>query len=275
MNDDVTVAGEFACSNPLLNQIYSNVFWGVRGNYRSLPTDCPQRDERQGWLGDRSAESKGETYLFNVAALYAKWLRDMEDAQKDNGSVPDVCPAYWPIYSDNVTWPSSTAIIPESLRVQYADEDIIETHYRSAKKWIDFMSGFITNGIISRDSYGDWCVPPEEPTLIHSNDPKRKTDKGLLATAYFYYDLQLMARYASQLGKTADARVFSEKAAQLKQAFNERFLKAEANQYDNGSQTACVLPLAFGLVPAEISPGSLLTWSRRSLGKPTITLARD
>lgn len=251
VNDDVPPAGEFSCSNPLLNRIYSNVRWGVRGNYRSMPTDCPQRDERQGWLGDRSAESLGETYLFDIAALYSKWLRDMEDAQKPTGSVPDVCPAYWPIYSDNVTWPSSTVIIPNSLRQQYGDDAIVETHYRSAKKWINYMSSFVTNGIISRDSYGDWCVPPEEQTLIHSKDPKRQTDRALLATAYFYYDLKLMERYASQLGKNAEARAFADQAARLKQAFNQRFLKPDGRQYDNGSQTSCVLPLAFGLVPEQ------------------------
>ena len=111
-----------------------------------------------------------------------------------------MCPAYWPIYSDNVTWPSSTVIIPGALREQYADSAIIAQHYASAKKWMDYMGGFVTNGIIARDSYGDWCVPPEDPKLIHSNDPARKTDKTLLATAYFYHDAMLMARYATLLG---------------------------------------------------------------------------
>ena len=142
VNDDLPTAGEFECSNPLLNRIYRAVVWGVRGNYRSIPTDCPQRDERQGWLGDRSEESKGETYLFDNAALYAKWLQDIADAQRPNGSVPDVAPAYWPIYSDNVTWPSSAVIIPEMLREQFDDTQIIARHYDSAKKWMDFMSGF-------------------------------------------------------------------------------------------------------------------------------------
>jgi alpha-L-rhamnosidase len=249
VHDALENAGDFACSNPLLNHIYKNIVWGVRGNYRSIPTDCPQRDERQGWLGDRSAESKGETCLFDTAALYAKWLNDMADAQKDNGSVSDVCPAFWPIYSDNVTWPSSTVIIPDALREQFADAAIVERHYPSAKKWMDYMSGFITNGIIARDSYGDWCVPPEDPKLIHSNDPKRQTDKALLATAYFYYDAKLMACYAAWLGKPEDARHFTELAEMLKAAFNGKFLHADTGQYDNGSQTSCVLPLAFGLVP--------------------------
>jgi alpha-L-rhamnosidase len=249
VRDDLPRAGEFASSNPLLNRIYSNIYWGVGGNYRSISTDCPQRDERQGWLGDRSAECKGETYLYNTAALYAKWLQDMADAQKTNGSVSDVCPAYWPIYSDNVTWPSSTVIIPGTLREQFGDRRIIETHYASAKKWMDYMSGFVTNGIISRDSYGDWCVPPEDPKLIHSNDPARKTDKALLATAYFYWDARLMAAYANGLRKPEDAAHFTKLADDLKAAFNQRFYKADLGQYDNGSQTSCVLPLAFGLVP--------------------------
>ena len=94
------------------------------------------------------------------------------------------------------------------LREQFDDTRIIARHYDSAKKWMDYMGGFVTDGIISRDTYGDWCVPPEEPTLIHSNDPKRSTDKTLLATAYFYHDCALMDRYATLLGKTEDARAF-------------------------------------------------------------------
>jgi alpha-L-rhamnosidase len=254
VNDDIATAGTFTSSSRLLDKIYSNVLWGVRGNYRSIPTDCPQRDERQGWLGDRSAECKGETYLFDTAALYAKWLQDMADAQKANGSVPDVCPAYWPIYSDNVTWPSSTVIIPGTLREQYGDTAIVAQHYESAKRWMDYMAGFITNGIIARDSYGDWCVPPEDPKLIHSNDPKRKTERAILATAYFYADSVLMAGYARLLGRTEDVQHFVELAERLKRAFNQRFLNEETGRYDNGSQTSCVLPLAFGLVPEPQKP---------------------
>ena len=81
VHDDLDPVSEFATSNPLLNQIYKAVLWGTKDNYRSIPTDCPQRDERQGWLGDRSGESLGETYMFNVAAFYAKWVQDMRDAQ--------------------------------------------------------------------------------------------------------------------------------------------------------------------------------------------------
>jgi alpha-L-rhamnosidase len=249
VNDDVPSAGGFFCSNPTINRIYQNTLWGVRGNYRSIPTDCPQRDERQGWLGDRSAECRGEAYLFDVETLYAKWVQDMSDSQKDSGSIPDVCPPYWPLYNDSVTWPSSAVIIPGTLYDQYADAPVLARQYPSMTKWIDYMSGFVTNGIIAKDSYGDWCVPPEDPKLIHSKDPARKTAPAIIATSYFYHCLTLMARYATVLEKPDDAKRFAALAGQLKTALNAKYFKPDVGYYDNGSQTACVLPLAFDMVP--------------------------
>ena len=251
VNEDLSTAGEFECSNGLLNQIYQNVYWGTRGNYRSIPTDCPQRDERQGWLGDRSEECRGESFLFDISAFYPKWLQDISDAQRDSGSVPDVAPAYWPIYSDNVTWPSTLITAPGMLHRQYGDLGPIAQRYDSARKWLNYMNTFFTNGIIAKDSYGDWCVPPEDLKLIHSKDPARQTDKALLATSYFYYDLKLMERYANLLGKTDDAKHLAHWADEVKTAFNQRFLNRNLGQYDNGSQTSGVLPLAFDLVPDD------------------------
>ncbi len=252
VNDDLPTAGQFACSNDLLNRIYTNIVWGTRGNYRSMPTDCPQRDERQGWLGDRSEECKGESYLFVMDPLYKKWRQDMADAQRANGVIPDVAPAFWPIYSDNVTWPSSAIIIPSALYRQFGDVSCIRQEYESSKLWMEHMLTYAQNDIIDRDSYGDWCVPPEEPTLIHSKDPARQTDKALLATSYFYYDLCLMEKYAKLLGKTDDAAHWSSLAGDFKTAFNDRFLNRTNDQYSNGTQTSCVLPLAFGLVPDDM-----------------------
>lgn len=249
VNDDLSSAGEFACSQPTINRIYQNILWSERGNYRSIPTDCPQRDERHGWLGDRSVESKGETYLFNVAAFYAKWMQDISDAQLDSGSIPDVCPPYWPLYTDNVTWPASAIIIPGAMHAQYGDRGIIARQYPTMVKWIDYMGAFVANGIISKDTYGDWCVPPEDAKLIHSKDPARKTAPAIIATAYFHHCLKLMAGYAILLGKAPDAQRFAAQAEQLKTALNAKFYDRERGYYDNGSQTSSVLPLAFDLVP--------------------------
>jgi alpha-L-rhamnosidase len=223
----------------------------VRGNYRSVPTDCPQRDERQAWLGDRSVESKGETFLFQNAPLYAKWVQDIVDAQKDTGSVSDVCPAYWPIYSDNVTWPSSLVIIPGTLYEQFGDTQVIAEAYSSMVKWIDYMSTFIVDDIMPRDTYGDWCVPPEDPKLIHSQDPARKTAGPFLGTTYFYHCLQLMTRYATLLDRPDDAQRFAALAKRLKNGLNAKFLQRDLGLYDNGAQTTSVLPLAFDMVPDD------------------------
>jgi alpha-L-rhamnosidase len=249
VNDDVAATGTFTCSNAHINRFYRNVVWGIRGNYRSFPTDCPQRDERQAWLGDRSAESRGEMFLFDVAALYAKWVADFGDGQRPNGSLSDVTPAYWPMYNDNVTWPSSTVIIPESLLDQYADTALVARHYPSMARWMDRMAGYIKDGLISRDTYGDWCVPPEDSREIHSKDAARKTSPVILATAYYFHCLQLMTRYAMLLDKPEDATRYQALAEQLKAALNKTLYNKEKGYYDNGSQTACVLPLAFGLVP--------------------------
>jgi alpha-L-rhamnosidase len=251
VHDDVASAGSFLTSDPVINRIYSNIVWGVRGNYRSMPTDCPQRDERQGWLGDRSSESYGAAYIFDIAAFYAKWVQDMEDAQRENGSVSDVCPAYWAFYSDNATWPGSTVMIPHALFTQYADTGLIRRHYGSMVRWMDHMATYMKGDIMPKDTYGDWCVPPEDPKLIHSQDPMRKTPGELLGTAFFYHELNLMTRFAGIVGKPEDAQRFAKLAARLKKGFHAEFFDKKKGYYANGSQTACVIPLAFGLVPEE------------------------
>jgi len=251
VHDAVEQHAGFASSNPLLNQIYRSVVWGTKDNYRSMPTDCPQRDERQGWLGDRSAESRGEPYLFDVAALYAKWVDDIADSQNSQGSVSDVSPAYWPFYLDNVTWPSSFIIIPDHLYDQYADLRVIERHYEGMKMWIAHMQRYLKDDLMPRDVYGDWCVPPESPELIHSSDAARRTEGRVLGTTYYYHLLRLMARFATLLGKPDDAKEFNQLADRLGAAFNKAHYDQKTGRFSNGSQTSSVLPLAFGMVPEE------------------------
>jgi alpha-L-rhamnosidase len=251
VHDDLTRAGEFSCSNPLLNRIHDNIVWGARGNYRSIPTDCPQRDERQGWLGDRSAECRGEAYEYDLAAFYDKWLTDIGDEQKGSGSIPDVAPAYWAFYNDGIVWPSSFIIIPHMLYDVYGDFGALRSRYAAMRKWTDFMAGFLRDGLMPRNTYGDWCVPPESPELIHAKDPGRLTKGELISTAYFFYDLTLMGRGAEALGESADAARFRKLAADVREAFQRAYYNRAAGYYDNGTPTSCVLPLAFGMVPEE------------------------
>ena len=249
VHTDLPFAGKFECSNALVNQIHKNIFWGTRGNYLSVPTDCPQRDERQGWQGDRAAESLGEMFLFDNVTLYSKWLQDIEESQTPEGNLSDVCPPFWPLYGRNVTWPSAFTIVPESIYKQYGDDRPIRRHYDAMARWMKFLEADIHDGIIEVDNYGDWCVPPERKELIHSQDPARKTDKGILATSYYIHNLNLLTRYARMLKKWEDAKYFAKKAALMSDAFNKKYYDASTGKYDNGTQTSCVLPLYFGLVP--------------------------
>lgn len=251
VHDDLRQIGTWESSNPLLNQLWENIRWGLRGNYRSIITDCPQRDERQAWLGDRGAVALGEMFVYDTGLLYDKWFADIADAQQPNGNLSSVCPAYWPMYVGDVTWPSMFIIAPGSVYEQTGDRRAIADHYESMKRWLDMHWGQVNDGVTTRDTYGDWCAPPRKPEIIHAQDPALKTHGGILATGYLAHNHKLMAKYARLLDKTKDAEEFERRAQTLTDGLNRRFFNAEEYRYDNGSQTSYVLPLAFGLVPED------------------------
>lgn len=246
--DNMTATGNFVCSDSTLNQVYHNACWSIMCDYKGMPVDCPQRNERQPWLGDRTTGCYGESFVLDNAKLYAKWLDDIQDAQTSEGSIPDVAPNFWFYYKDDVTWPSTYITVADMLYRQYADTVSIATHYASMKKWIFYMQKkYMKNFIISKDSYGDWCVPPESKELIHSKDPSRMTSGALLATATFYHDLKLMEKFAERIHQSKDITSYNELAQQIKRAFNDTFYHPSKQYYANNSVTSNLLPLAFGL----------------------------
>jgi alpha-L-rhamnosidase len=248
--DEMETTGTFETSNETINRIYRNAYWGIRGNYRGMPTDCPQRDERMGWLGDRAVGSHGESFVFNNHNLYAKWLDDIEQSQREDGSIPDVAPTYWVLYNDNMTWPGAYLIIANMLYEQYGDRESLTKHYASMKKWMAYMrSRYMVANIMTKDTYGDWCVPPERPELIHSEDPARRTDGALLGTSFYYRMLYLLQRFAELQGKSGEAKAFAEEAVAVKDAYNRKFFNPETAQYSNNTVTANLLSLCYGLAP--------------------------
>lgn len=267
VEDEMEHTGTFECSDETLNRIVRNAFWGIRSNYKGMPVDCPQRNERQPWLGDRTMGCWGESMLFHNQALYAKWTRDIREAQREDGCIPDVAPAFWNYYSDNVTWPAALPMACDMLYTNYGDRRPLEACYPAIKKWLHHIRDYYMTKdcIITKDKYGDWCVPPESLELIHSADPSRKTDGSLIATAYYVKMLQLMQRFATLQGLSADAEEWSELEHRMKEAFNARFLHAEEGTspvpghplypdsifYGNNTVTANILPLAFGIVPEK------------------------
>lgn len=251
VNDDLKTTGSFETSNAIINQVFKNSYWGIRGNYKGMPVDCPQRNERQPWLGDRSTGAYGESFVFDNAKLYAKWLDDIQQSQTPEGSIPDVAPNFWYYYKDNMTWPGTYLMIANMLYNQFGDQQPIVKHYPHMKKWLAYMrKKYMTPGyIVTKDSYGDWCVPPESKELIHSKDPARKTDAQVIATAYYYYMLQLMQRFASMQNLSQDAKEYAALSIRIKDAFNKKFFNRKTFQYSNNTVTANLLPLSFGLVP--------------------------
>lgn len=248
--DEMQRASGFISSDPTLNGIWKNAFHGIASNYKGMPVDCPQRNERQPWLGDRATGAGGEAFLFDNATLYAKWLDDIEQSQTEEGAIPDVAPAFWNYYTDNVTWPGTYLMVADMLYRHFGDAQPVIKHYSSMKKWMDYMQNkYMKDYILTKDKYGDWCVPPESLEIIRSRDSTRTTDGQLISTAYYYRLLQYMQRFAALAGKQSDIPAYQQLAEKIKTAFNDKFYNKQRKLYDNNTVTANLLPLYFGITP--------------------------
>jgi len=248
--DEMPVTGSFETSNEVINAVYHNAYWGIRGNYRSMPTDCPQRDERMGWTGDRTTGNYGESYIFDNHQLYAKWLTDGDDSQQENGSLANVIPPYWRGYTDNMTWPGAMITVTDMLYTRFGDIEPIRQHYAAWKKWMLHMKGdYMRAGLMPRDTYGDWCMPPESLELIHSNDPTRITDATVLSTPFYCHLCGKMAKFAEILGFDEDVDFFQQEITTSTIAFNDKYFNRVTGVYANNTVTANILPLWFGMVP--------------------------
>lgn len=247
--DEMQTVGSFASSNKLLNRIHQNAWWGIASNYKGMPVDCPQRNERQPWLGDRPVTAYGETFLFNNTNFYIKWLEDIRLSQKEDGSISDVAPAFWRYYSDNITWPGTYLMIADMLYQQTGDIRVLEQHYSAMKKWMDYMAARYTNkeGIITKDSYGDWCFPPESIEAGRGQIADKKYPSALISSANYYYLLHLMSRFSVLTGNKNDKFDFESRASKMKKAFNTVFYN-DKGYYGDNKLTENILAMHFGLV---------------------------
>lgn len=263
ISDAMEETGHFVSTDTILNKVYQNAYWGILSNYKGMPVDCPQRDERQPWLGDRTRGCFGEAFLFDNGPLYAKWARDITEAQREDGCIPDVAPAYWNYYSDDLTWAAALPMSLSMLLRHYGDDMPLRKYYPNVKRWLEHMkSQYQQNGLIHCGKYGDWCVPPEKQELIHSQDPARKTDVTLISSAYYYAICKIMATYAYMLKQESDIQWFEQEAETTKEAFNRQFLTVkkgtttvpghilypDSTYYGNNTVTANLLPYFFGMI---------------------------
>ena len=230
------VSGEFSCSNDLINKIQKNINWGLRGNMHSVPTDCPQRDERLGWMGDAQIFAPTSCYNRNMARFYTKWERDITDCQEDNGAVYDVNPAIVVGGPAKPGWGDAVVVVPWVVYNFYGDKRIIEENYEGMAGWVNYMKNNANNYIYDRDGYGDWIAVVKSPSKP-------------IGAAYFYYSTKLLAKMAAIIGKEADALKYEQLANKIGDAFNKKYLNVKTFQYESNTQTANLLPLAFGITP--------------------------
>lgn len=249
--------GQFECSHPLVNRLWKNALWGQKGNFLSVPTDCPQRDERLGWMGDAQVFLRTATYNMDVAAFFTKWMDDITDSQDVDGIFPDVAPRLRE--GDNFVgldglgggagWADAGIILPWTLWRVYSDRRIVERHWEAMVSWLDWLERTNPEGIRSNhlgNNYGDWlCIPSDTSFRTHSEM------KTLLATAYWADGASKMAQLARELNKQQDAERFDAMYYRIREAFQRKWL-LEDGRLSVETQTAYLLALAFDLLPEDV-----------------------
>jgi alpha-L-rhamnosidase len=245
-------SGSFECSSPMVNKLQSNIVWGQRGNFLSIPTDCPQRDERLGWMGDAQIFVRTAAFNMDVAAFFEKWMIDVEDNRSPEGAFPDVAPLFGDrseafLKKGSPAWGDAGVIVPWTIYRTYSDTRIIERHYDAMTRWMEYLHE--TNPNLLRrnkmgNNYGDWLSPRGD-----------RTPKDLLATAYWAYDATLMSEMAGAIGREEDSQLYAEIFEGIKGAFNEAYV-APDGRIEGDTQTCYVLALHMDLLPEELRPAS-------------------
>ena len=242
LSSDTPVAGSFACSDPMLNQLHNNIYWTQRANFIDIPTDCPQRDERLGWTGDAQVYLRTATLNCDVEAFYTKWLVDLdEDGQRADGEFPMVAPVKVSGNDGGPAWADAGVICPWTIYQVYGDRRVLERYYGAMAKFIEFCRNRSKPDLLPTDKYhcfGDW---------LNINDD---TPKDVIYMAYFAYSTKLTAQAADVLGKTDDAAKYHELYHQIKAAFNQAYV-TDDGRIAGDTQTAYVLALAFDLVDGD------------------------
>ncbi len=233
--------GSFQCSNAMVNQLASNIFWGERGNYLEAPTDCPQRDERLGWMGDAQIFVRTATFNNDIAAFMTKWTRDMEDAQSPKGGYSDVSPRVGDWSDGAPAWGDAGVIVPWTIYQAYGDKRLLARHYDSMARWNNYIDKpnpdhiWIQN---SNNNFGDWLNVGDD------------TPRPVLATMFFAHSVELLAKTAKVLNKKADYLKYTQLFNQIKSAFNARFVSKDGT-IEGNTQSAYIISMWFNLLPED------------------------
>jgi alpha-L-rhamnosidase len=242
-HSDIPVTGSLSTSEDWLDQLFRVIDWSQRGNFISVPTDCPQRDERLGWLGDAQIFARTACYNRDTAAFFSKWMDDIADTQLPSGAFTDVAPRLGFTRPAAPAWGDAGVIIPWTVWKMYGDTGILQRHFAAMTRWMDFIERANPDYLRSRElgsSYNDWLAPGSDDT-----------PPELLATAYWAHDAALMAEIAGAAGRADDAAGYRALHAKIRLAFTDAFADGDG-QVTSGTQTAYVLALHMQLIPDEL-----------------------
>lgn len=260
VHSDVKKIGEFTCSDPLLNQIQAAMQQTELNNLHSIPTDCPQRDERMGWLNDMTVRFEEALYNFDMVLFYENWLRDIADEQREDGAIPDTAP--YIIGRMPARHPSSAfVLIPWYLYKFYDDTQVLDRFYEFMKKYVGFklnerdekglLPEVVNIGDLPNKYMGDWAPPMTEAYLGYiCNAVPKNVSQSLLTTSYLMYDCVVMEKAACILGKKEDQDFYLKMRGELAKVLNQNYL-GEKEFYDTNSQSSNLFALFLDYVPSE------------------------
>ena len=243
MHSDMEQTGSFWCSNKKVNQLQSNISWGLRSNFLDIPTDCPQRDERLGWTGDAQIFSWTAAFHRNTALFFSKWMRDVAAESSLEKGVPHVVPDILGQYSSSV-WSDVAVIVPWVVYQTYGDVRILEESWKCMHEWVDYICSHCEeNGLwMSGYQYGDWLALDKE----EGADRTGAMDPYLIANAYYLYVTDLVRQTAGILGKQEEEKTYGRLYEKTLAAFREEYYTA-TGRIVSETQTGAVLSLYFHL----------------------------
>lgn len=240
VGSDISEYATFECSDERVNQLYRNIRWSARDNFLSVPTDCPQRDERLGWSGDTQIFCRTACYNSDMRAFYHKWMRDLRSCQREDGALPDVAPLGRYGGYGNAGWADAMVIVPWTVYLMYNDTEILDENYEAMKHYMTWLQANIDdkhsyNG--AGTAYGDW--------LAYDN-----IDARYVSVCYYAYVADLMARISVALGKETEPDEYNALASAIREEFRERYVIG--GHLIHKTQTAYVLALHFNMLEAGI-----------------------
>jgi alpha-L-rhamnosidase len=248
IHSDLPFTGRLAVDNPLIEQIWRNTVWSQRSNFMGVPTDCPQRDERMGWMGDAEVFWDAASFNMDVDAFTRRFMGEVRASQRADGAFTDISPVPVPILAGSPGWADAGIILPWTAYSRYGDTAVIDENWAAMERYLEQILDANPDHLWSHKrgvDFGDWL------SLDGKNPGDATTPKDLIGTAFWAYTSSLMIQMADATGRSEDAARYRAMRQAIAAAFNAAYVKPDG-QVGNDSQTSYILALKFGLLPEAL-----------------------